>query len=80
MSTEIKTKEIPMPFDCQIMDSEPQVVKNKFGYGECVLTPQAIAVYDTIQGAEMFGLWTTVRKGLDWFRKYYPKEYMILLD
>ena len=22
----------------------------------------------------------TVRKGLDWFRKYFPAEYMVLLD
>jgi hypothetical protein len=25
-------------------------------------------------------LWQTVRKGLDWFREHYPKEYMVLLD
>ena len=24
--------------------------------------------------------WPTVRKGLDWFRQYFAKEYMVLLD
>ena len=24
--------------------------------------------------------WDTVRKGLDWFRRYFAKEYMVLLD
>ena len=45
-----------------------------------ILTPEAIAVYDTIKGAEMVGLWKVVRKGLDWFRRHYAREYMILLD
>jgi len=45
-----------------------------------MLTPEAAAVYDTINGAELIEDYKTVRKGLDWFRKYFPKEYMILLD
>ena len=24
--------------------------------------------------------WATVRKGIDWFRRYFAKEYMVLLD
>ena len=24
--------------------------------------------------------WSTVRKGIDWFRRYFAKEYMVLLD
>ena len=24
--------------------------------------------------------WDSVRKGLDWFRRYFAKEYMVLLD
>jgi len=45
-----------------------------------MLTPEAVAVYDTIRGCEMFGDYKKVRKGLDWFRKHYPAEYMVLLD
>ena len=76
----VETKTIELPFDCEILDSEPKEVKNPFTGEGCILTPEAIAVYDTLKGAEMFGLWTTVRKGLDWFRKHYPREYMTLLD
>jgi hypothetical protein len=39
-----------------------------------------VAVYDTIKGAEMLGKADTLQKGLDWFAKNYPKEYMALLD
>jgi hypothetical protein len=40
----------------------------------------AAAVYDVIMGAEAFQKWDTQRKGLDWFMKYFPKQYMVLLD
>jgi hypothetical protein len=45
-----------------------------------MLVPEAVAVYDSIRGAEMTGDYKTVRKGLDWFRKFFPQEYMVLLD
>lgn len=69
-----------LPFDVPIYDTEPQVVKNRFGGGSCTLTPEAVAVYDTIIGAERFGDYETVQKGLAWFTKHYPSEYMVLLD
>lgn len=69
-----------MPFDCMVLDSEPVEVQNPFSGETCILTPEAVAVYDTLKGAEMFGDYKTVRKGLEWFRKYFPKEYYILLD
>jgi hypothetical protein len=49
--------------------------------GESTTLPEfAAAVYDTIIGAEMFGDYDTVRKGLDWFRQHFAKQYMVLLD
>ena len=69
-----------LPFDCMILDSEPVVVTNPFSGNSCRLTPEAVAVYDCIKGAEMVGEYTMVRKGLEWFRKHFPAEYMILLD
>ncbi len=68
-----------LPFDCVVL-SEPEVVKNRFSGEAVTLQPDAVAVYDTIIGAEMVGDFRLMRKGLDWFRKYYPKEYMTLLD
>ena len=69
-----------LPFDCMILDSAPVEVRNPFSGESVVLEPDAVAVYDTIAGANMIGDYKTVRKGLDWFRKYFPEEYMILLD
>jgi hypothetical protein len=71
---------VKLPFDCMVLDAEPVEVKNRFSGEKCLLTPEAVAVYDTIMGSEMIGDYNTVRKGLDWFRKHFPAEYMILLD
>ena len=69
-----------LPFDCMILDSEPVEVKNPFSGESCMLEPDAVAVYDVTMGANMVGDYKTVRKGLDWFRKHFPAQYMILLD
>ena len=71
---------IKLPFDCTIYDKEPVVVTNPFSGESCTLTPEAVAVYDTLKGAEMVQDYNLVRKGLDWFSENFPKEYMILLD
>ena len=81
-------KEPNPPFEVEIVDVEPVEVKNPFSGEKVKLQPTAIAVYDCIKGAEMLAdpnngddpVWDKVRKGLDWFRKHYPKEYMVLLD
>ena len=80
-------KEPNPPFEVEIVDTEPVEIQNPYSGQSCVLQPTAIAVYDAIKGAEMLAessgkdsLYDTVRKGLDWFRKHYPKEYMVLLD
>lgn len=69
-----------LPFPCTILDKEPVLVKNRFSGESCMLEPDAVAVYDCMMGAEMMGDYKTVRKGLDWFAKHFPEEYMILLD
>jgi len=75
-------KEYKLPFEVGLSD-EPtatETIANRFS-GEEVQLPQfATAVYDTITGAELLEDWTTVRKGLDWFRKHFAKEYMVILD
>jgi len=78
-----KNKPIYLPFkDAQYnLDGDKEVeVANRFS-GETVKLPSfAVAVYDVIIGAEQFKQYDTQRKGLDWFMKYFPKEYMVLLD
>ena len=75
-----KTKRIKMPFDCVIMDKESKEIANPYTGQKVLLTPEAIAVYDTIKGAEMLGQYETMEKGIAWFQANYPKEYFILLD
>jgi hypothetical protein len=68
-----------LPFECVVGD-KPEVITNPFSNQKAELTPEAVAVYDTIKGAELLEDYDTMDKGLDWFRKYYPNEYMVLLD
>ncbi len=79
-------KEYKMPFDAdynrQKADSfkEEIIVNNRFNNEPAMLPWFAVAVYDVIIGSEQAEEYETVRKGLDWFRKYFAKEYMVLLD
>ena len=89
-------KKIKLPFpDADYSDQpmEMEEVKNPFS-GESIAMPKfAVAVYDVTTGSNhlaeaedhKLGMgaskhWPTVRKGLDWFRRYFAKEYMVLLD
>ena len=90
-----KTYVIPKPFNQCDFDnfSEMETVKNPFS-GQSIAMPKfAVAIYDLIMGSnlvaerydQVHGMgtskdWKTVRTGLDWFRKYFAKEYMVLLD
>lgn len=69
-----------LPFTCQILDTEDVRIHNRMTGESVMLPPDAVAVYDVTMGAEMLGDYKTVRKGLDWFRKHFPAEYMVLLD
>ena len=69
-----------LPFDCKILDKGPVEVTNPVSGEKVTLQPGAVAVYDTIRGAEMLGEYDTVEKGIDWFITHYPKEYGVLLD
>jgi len=40
----------------------------------------AVAVYDTIKGAELLEDGATMQKGLTWFQKYFTDQYYVLLD
>ena len=89
-------KKIKLPFpDADYSDQplEMEEVKNPFS-GESIAMPKfAVAVYDVTMGSNhlaeaedrKLGMgaskhWPTVRKGLDWFKRYFAKEYMVLLD
>jgi len=74
------TKEPNPPFPVEIIDVKPVEVSNPYSGQKVKLQPTAIAVYDCIKGAEYVEDFDMVRKGIEWFQKHYPKEYMVLLD
>jgi len=75
-----KEYRIPFDLDLQIDKDRELVVANRFSGERTSLPWFAVAVYDLIMGAEQFEQYETVQQGLDWFRKYFPKQYMTLLD
>ena len=76
----MEKKTLAAPFDGLYIGSEPEVISNPYSGASVLLDPLAVAVYDTIKGAEATENYSMVRKGLEWFRKHYPEEYMVLLD
>jgi len=69
-----------LPFECSVTGNKPVKVTNPYSRESCYLEPDALAVYDTIKGSELLNDYDNMRKGLDWFMKHFPEEYMILLD
>ena len=78
-----KTYKIPKPFNECFFGKEPTkeiTLSNRFS-GETATVPAfAVAIYDTIIGAEQTQNYDLMQKGLDWFSRNFTKQYMILLD
>ncbi len=77
------TYAIPKPFDQCFMGDNPTktlTIMNPYSNDSAVLPAFAVAIYDTIRGAERTEDYDIVRKGLDWFKKNFAREYMMLLD
>ena len=80
-----KTYTIPKPFDQCFFGSNPQkemTIFNRFSNNQesAKLPAFAVAIYDTIIGAEQTEDYDLMQKGLDWFSRNFTKEYMVLLD
>ncbi len=94
-SVEYNGKRYALPFLVakESLDTEMETISNPFS-GQSIAMPKfAVAVYDVIMGSNLLaerydqthGMgsspdWKIVRKGLDWFRQHFAKEYMVLLD
>ena len=81
------TYTIPKPFDQCFMGAEPTkeiTVHNRFSdetfTQSCKLPAFAVAIYDTIIGAEASEDYKLMQKGLTWFQKNFVNEYYTLLD
>ena len=78
-----KTYKIPKPFSENIDIDQAldiRTCQNPFSGETCELPDFASTIYYNIKDAEWVGHYGVVRKGLDWFKKYFAKEYMVLLD
>ena len=78
---------IPKPFDQCFFGSEPtkvMTIHNRFNdrnYQQSAKLPSfAVAIYDTIIGAEASEDYKLMQKGLTWFQKNFVNEYYVLLD
>ena len=89
MKIKYKDKEytIPKPFDKCFFGKDPTkeiTVYNRFSdetFTESAKLPAfAVAIYDTIIGAERTENWSLFDKGREWFQKNFIDEYYILLD
>ena len=83
-----KTYEIPKPFDNCFFGADPtkvMTIGNRFndesGAGQYAKLPAfAVAIYDTIIGAEASEDYKLMQKGITWFQKNFTEEYYVLLD
>ena len=78
---------IPKPFDQCFFGTEPtkvMTIHNRFNdenYQQSTKLPSfAVAIYDTIIGAEASEDYKLMQKGLTWFQKNFVNEYYVLLD
>ena len=78
--TEMKTKTEKALMAELHVGTKPETVKNPFSGASVELEPQAVALYDFIKGCEMMGKYSKMNKALHIFMKYWPEEYMVLLN
>jgi len=82
-----KTYTVPKPFNQCNFGIDPikeLTIMNRFNEPGAVQSAKlpafAVAIYDTIIGAESVEDYDTVQKGLTWFQKNFVDEYYVLLD
>ena len=77
-------RNMKLPFKIMLDDPKSkhalETVTNPYSGESCQLPRYAVAVYDTIKGAELLEDGATMRKGLTWFQKNFTDQYYVLLD
>jgi len=73
-----------LPFKIMLEDPKSkhalETITNPYSGESCQLPRYAVAVYDTIKGAELLEDGKTMQKGITWFQKYFTDQYYVLLD
>ena len=75
-------KQYKLPFAVELPEDPTAEVEvaNRFSGQKTTMPEFAASVYDVIIGSEMLQDYETVRQGLDWFKKHFAKQYMVVLD
>ena len=79
----VRGEQVEVPFEDADyrLDGERDVeLQNPFSGEKAPVPGSAAAVYDVIKGAEVTHKYDMVEKGLAWFRRKFPAQYMVLLD
>ena len=79
----VRGEQVEVPFEDADyrLDGERDVeLQNPFSGEKATVPGYAAAVYDVIKGAEVTHIYDIVEKGLAWFRRKFPDQYMVLLD
>ena len=69
-----------LPYKDIFVAEVSEYITNPFSGEGCMLPPEAVAVYDTLKGCEIFGDYAGLRKGINWFIENNAEAYMVLLD
>jgi len=69
-----------LPYKDIFIGEVSEYITNPFSGQGIMLSPEEVAVYDTLKGCEIFGDYAGLRKGINWFIENNAEAYMILLD
>jgi len=69
-----------LPYKDIFVGEADEFITNPFSGEGIMLSPEEVAVYDTLKGCEIFGDYDGVRKGINWFIANNAEAYMVLLD
>ena len=78
-----KGKKVKVPFEDAdyTLDGDKDIeIQNKQSGEKATVPGYAAAVYDVIMGAQVTHDYNLVQTGCDWFRRNFPKQYMVLFD
>jgi len=69
-----------LPYKDIFVGEVSEYITNPFSGQGIMLSPEEVAVLDTLRGCEIFGDYAGVRKGINWFIENNAEAYMVLLD
>jgi len=69
-----------LPYEDIFVGEVSEFITNPFSGEGIMLSPEEVAVLDTLRGCEIFGDYAGVRKGINWFIENNAEAYMVLLD